>query len=105
MRSRRSETAKSQNDRQWALAHTERESLAEDLFGLGAEQWRHHTLCRQWDVEQVVARNSRGSSHCWKSTGPAPSFPGAEHPIPSALKLPCDSHMLGKRQRAGSAAV
>ncbi|MET3810994.1 maleylpyruvate isomerase family mycothiol-dependent enzyme [Arthrobacter sp. UYEF3] len=39
----------------WALAHAERAALAEDLAGLGPEQWRHGTLCGQWDVEQVVA--------------------------------------------------
>jgi hypothetical protein len=29
----------------WALAHAERAALADDLAGLGAEQWRHNTLC------------------------------------------------------------
>ena len=39
----------------WALAHAEHVALADDLAGLGAEQWRHGTLCGDWDVEQVVA--------------------------------------------------
>jgi uncharacterized protein (TIGR03083 family) len=42
-------------DHLWSLAHAERAALAEDLAGLGAEQWRHATLCGEWDVEQVVA--------------------------------------------------
>ncbi len=46
---------RSQDNRLWALVHAERTALAEDLSSLGAEQWRQHTLCRQWDVEQVVA--------------------------------------------------
>lgn len=43
------------NDRLWKLAHAERRALAEDLSSLSGEQWRHRTLCGQWDVEQVVA--------------------------------------------------
>lgn len=39
----------------WALVRAERSALAEDLSTLSAEQWRHDTLCGQWDVEQVVA--------------------------------------------------
>jgi uncharacterized protein (TIGR03083 family) len=46
---------KSRDDHLWALAHAERTALAEDLSDLSAEQWRHGTLCGQWDVEQVVA--------------------------------------------------
>ena len=44
-----------QDDTLWALAHAERAALAEDLSGLSADQWRHGTLCGQWDVEDVVA--------------------------------------------------
>src|SRR3984893_10573437 len=44
-----------QDDELWTLAHSERAALAEELAGLGAEQWRHETLCGEWDVEQVVA--------------------------------------------------
>ena len=39
----------------WTLAHAERAALADDLAGLDARQWRHGTLCGDWDVEQVVA--------------------------------------------------
>jgi uncharacterized protein (TIGR03083 family) len=46
----------------WALAHAERAALAEDLAGLGAEQWRHDTLCGEWDVEQVVAHLTAAAS-------------------------------------------
>ena len=46
----------------WALAHAERAALAEDLAGLDAEQWRHDTLCGQWDVEQVVAHLTAAAS-------------------------------------------
>jgi uncharacterized protein (TIGR03083 family) len=50
-----SDMARTQDDHLWALAHAERAALAKDLAGLGAEQWRHDTLCGEWDVEQVVA--------------------------------------------------
>jgi len=46
----------------WALAHAERAALADDLAGLGAEQWRHGTLCGEWDVEQVVAHLTAAAS-------------------------------------------
>jgi uncharacterized protein (TIGR03083 family) len=44
-----------EDEKLWALAHAERASLAADLAGLSIEQWRHDTLCGEWDVEQVVA--------------------------------------------------
>src|SRR6202000_2675207 len=44
------------DDNLWALARAERAALAEDLAGLSPEQWRHGTLCGDWDVEHVVAR-------------------------------------------------
>src|SRR5215813_11489538 len=47
--------ARTQYNHLWALVHAERAALAKDLAGLGAEQWRHDTLCGEWDVEQVVA--------------------------------------------------
>jgi hypothetical protein len=47
--------ASQQDDHLWALVHAERAALAEDLTDLDAEQWRHDTLCGQWDVEEVVA--------------------------------------------------
>jgi uncharacterized protein (TIGR03083 family) len=51
-----------QSGRLWALVHAERAALAEDLAGLGAEQWRHGTLCGEWDVEQVVAHLTAAAS-------------------------------------------
>jgi uncharacterized protein (TIGR03083 family) len=47
--------ARSRDDQLWVLVHAERAALSEDLSGLTAEQWRHRTLCGQWDVEDVVA--------------------------------------------------
>lgn len=46
----------------WILAHAERAALAEDLAGLDAGQWRHGTLCGQWDVEQVLAHLTAAAS-------------------------------------------
>jgi len=54
--------ARTQYDHLWALAHAERAELAKDLAGLGAEQWRHDTLCGKWDVEQVVAHLTAAAS-------------------------------------------
>jgi uncharacterized protein (TIGR03083 family) len=54
--------ARSQDDHLWALAHAERTALEEDLSGLNAEQWRHGTLCEQWDVEEVVAHLTAAAS-------------------------------------------
>jgi uncharacterized protein (TIGR03083 family) len=54
--------ARSSDDHLWALAHAERTALAEDLSGLNAEQWRHGTLCGQWDVEEVVAHLTAAAS-------------------------------------------
>lgn len=51
-----------QNHHLWALAHTERTALAEDLSNLSAEQWRHRTLCGEWDVEQTVAHLTAAAS-------------------------------------------
>jgi uncharacterized protein (TIGR03083 family) len=62
-----SDMAKPQHDHLWALAHTERAALAEDLSGLSAEQWRHGTLCGRWDVEEVVAHLTAAASlNRWK---------------------------------------
>jgi uncharacterized protein (TIGR03083 family) len=59
--------AKPQHDHLWALAHSERAALAEDLSGLSAEQWRHGTLCGRWDVEEVVAHLTAAASlNRWK---------------------------------------
>ena len=46
----------------WAHVHAERAALADDLAGLGPEQWRHHTLCGVWDVEHVVAHLTAAAS-------------------------------------------
>ena len=54
--------ARSRDDDLWALAHAERTALAENLSGLTAEQWRHSTLCGQWDVEEVVAHLTAAAS-------------------------------------------
>lgn len=59
--------AKSSDDHLWALAHAERAALAEDLAGLGPEQWHHETLCGRWDIEQVVAHLiATGSLNQWQ---------------------------------------
>ncbi|MDK1361953.1 maleylpyruvate isomerase family mycothiol-dependent enzyme [Arthrobacter sp. zg-Y1219] len=52
----------SDKDPLWALIHAERAKLAEDLAGLTAEQWRHSTLCEEWNVEQVLAHLTAGAS-------------------------------------------
>ncbi len=54
--------ARTQHDHLWAQAHAERAALVEDLSGLSAEQWRHDTLCGEWDVEQVVAHLTAAAS-------------------------------------------
>ena len=54
--------ARPQDDHLWALAQAERAALAEDLAGLSTGQWRHETLCGQWDVEQVVAHLTAAAS-------------------------------------------
>jgi uncharacterized protein (TIGR03083 family) len=46
----------------WALARTERAALAEDLTVLSDEQWRHPSLCSEWDVEHVVAHLTASAS-------------------------------------------
>ena len=54
--------ARSQDDHLMAMIHAERASLAEDLAAFSAEQWRHSTLCGQWDVERVVAHLTAAAS-------------------------------------------
>src|ERR1700733_374053 len=59
--------AKPRHDRLWALAHAERAAVADDLSGLSDEQWRHRTLCGQWDVEEVIAHlTATASLGQWK---------------------------------------
>ncbi len=43
------------DDHLWPLVRAERAALAQDMSGLNVEQWRHGTLCGQWDVEEVLA--------------------------------------------------
>jgi hypothetical protein len=47
--------ARSRDNPLWALVHADRYALAQELSGLDGDQWRHSTLCGQWDVEEVVA--------------------------------------------------
>jgi uncharacterized protein (TIGR03083 family) len=54
--------ARPEDDHLWALAHAERAALAEDLAGPRPEQWRHDSLCGDWDVEQVVAHLTAAAS-------------------------------------------
>ena len=54
--------ARSRDKHLWALVRAERAALAEDLSSLNAEQWRHGTLCGQWDVEEVVAHLTAAAS-------------------------------------------
>ncbi len=61
-RERSGDMARRQDRHLWALVHAERAALAEDLAGLGAEQWRHDTLCCEWDAEQVVAHLTAAAS-------------------------------------------
>ncbi|MDO5736016.1 MAG: maleylpyruvate isomerase family mycothiol-dependent enzyme [Propionibacteriaceae bacterium] len=39
----------------WTAVHRERQALAEDLQGLGADRWATASLCPGWDVHDVVA--------------------------------------------------
>jgi uncharacterized protein (TIGR03083 family) len=57
-----SEMARPQYDALWELAHVERAALEKELAGLDADQWRHDTLCGEWDVEQVVAHLTAAAS-------------------------------------------
>jgi uncharacterized protein (TIGR03083 family) len=54
--------ARTRDDHLWARAHAERSALAQDLSDLNLEQWRHATLCGQWDVEEVVAHLTAAAS-------------------------------------------
>ncbi len=58
----RARAARAREAELWALIHEERTALADDLGGLGLEQWRHHTLCGEWDVEEVVAHLTAAAS-------------------------------------------
>jgi len=54
--------ARPQDEQLWTLVQAERAALAADLASLSAEQWRHQTLCKDWDVEQVVAHLTAAAS-------------------------------------------
>lgn len=54
--------SKRQSSHLWALVHVERNSLAEDLSTLSAEQWRSRSLCGEWTVEQVAAHLTAAAS-------------------------------------------
>ncbi len=54
--------ARAREHRLWTLVRAERSALAADLSTLGPEQWRHRTLCGEWDVEQVVAHLTAAAS-------------------------------------------
>ncbi|MFJ6416219.1 maleylpyruvate isomerase family mycothiol-dependent enzyme [Paeniglutamicibacter sp. NPDC091659] len=54
--------AKSSEGNLWALMHTERAALADDLSALNTEQWHRETLCGRWDVEHVVAHLTAAAS-------------------------------------------
>ena len=54
--------ARTKYDHLWAQAHAERAALAEDLADLDAKQWRHDSLCGDWNVEQVVAHLTAAAS-------------------------------------------
>jgi uncharacterized protein (TIGR03083 family) len=56
------DTARTRDDRLWALVRAERTALAEDLSTLEPKQWGHETLCGRWDVEQVVAHLTAAAS-------------------------------------------
>lgn len=46
----------------WEAIHRARRELAQDLAGFDEAQWRHPTLCGQWDVEHVVAHLTAAAS-------------------------------------------
>lgn len=62
MRKGARDRARRQDERLWTLARAERTALAADLSTLSAEQWRHDTLCGQWDVEEVIAHLTAAAS-------------------------------------------
>lgn len=49
-------------ERLWRMIRESRGRLVEDLEGLSEEQWRHPTLCGDWDVEHVVAHLTAAAS-------------------------------------------
>ncbi|GAA4283706.1 maleylpyruvate isomerase family mycothiol-dependent enzyme [Brevibacterium daeguense] len=56
-----------QKDQLWEFMRGERAALTEDLAQLSPAQWRHSTLCEQWDVEEVVAHlTSAATMNQWR---------------------------------------
>ncbi|MFF0356942.1 MULTISPECIES: maleylpyruvate isomerase family mycothiol-dependent enzyme [unclassified Nocardia] len=49
-------------DELWAMTHTERAALADDLALLDDDQWARPSLCGDWTVEQVVAHLTAAAS-------------------------------------------
>lgn len=50
------------SDELWAMAHTERAALADDLAGLDGSGWARQSLCGRWTVEEVVAHLTAAAS-------------------------------------------
>ncbi|WP_308166614.1 maleylpyruvate isomerase family mycothiol-dependent enzyme [Nocardia albiluteola] len=50
------------SDELWAMAHTERAALADDLAGLDGSEWARQSLCGRWTVEEVVAHLTAAAS-------------------------------------------
>ncbi|MFD5178865.1 maleylpyruvate isomerase family mycothiol-dependent enzyme [Nocardia sp. NPDC058379] len=49
-------------DELWALTHTERAALADDLALVDDDRWARPSLCGDWTVEQVVAHLTAAAS-------------------------------------------
>lgn len=66
----------------WAATHRARKELADDLAGLDGAQWKHATLCGEWDVEHVVAHLTAAASvgrWAWMRSIAAAGFRPAVH--------------------------
>jgi uncharacterized protein (TIGR03083 family) len=50
----------------WRMIHAERAALADDLAGLGDQQWETQSLCEGLSVRQVLAHLSAGASLSWR---------------------------------------
>lgn len=49
-------------DELWAMAHSERAALADDLADLDDAQWAQQSLCGRWTVEEVLAHLTAAAS-------------------------------------------
>ena len=70
------------DDELWRAAARERAALADDLATLTPEQWRRPSLCRGWDVEEVVAHLTAAASlgrGAWLRSMARARFRSAEH--------------------------